>query len=85
VFTGVICVYAGPMTDEDWQKYLLAKLDEWLATDNLTRDDLYKHMGMTPTTFMNWRETGFIPRETKLLWLILDDVLWNRIHGADLD
>ena len=79
VSTDAIIGYAGPMTDEEWHRAMLKKLDEWLAMHKLNRPKLFEHMYMSPETFIQWRETGFVPKEPRLCWVIFDDEIYNRI------
>lgn len=72
------------MTDEEWHKTMLAKLDEWLnfkGDKKRDRPSLFDHMNMSAETFCQWRTTGHVPRETRVLWLILDEDVWERVHG----
>ena len=74
------------MTDQEWHTFLLGKLDAWLHWDGdkSDRPELFDHMGMSPETFFQWRETGHIAKETRILWVLFDDEVFERIHGSNV-
>lgn len=71
------------MTDEDWHKAMLSKLDEWLhwKGDKSKRPSLFSHMYMSPENFIRWRETGFIAKETRICWVVFDDEICRQAWG----
>lgn len=74
------------MTDQEWHTFLLGKLDEWLHWDGDRRDrpDLCDHMNMNSESFIEWRETGIVPKVTRILWVVLDDNVFERIWGESV-
>lgn len=73
--------YAGPMTDDEWNSAMLAKLDAWLADSPYKRRTLLDHMGMSAETFIQWRETGRVAKETRIFWVVFDDEICRRVWG----
>ncbi len=71
------------MTESEWHAYALGRLDDWLSRRwDPARKPLFEHMGMSPQSFMQWRETGIIPKETRILWVIFDDAVFERLWGT---
>jgi len=71
------------MNDAEWHTFLLGKLDEWLGDDSRpTYDSLLKHMKMSAEDFISWRETGYVPKVARLMWVIFDDECYDKIWGA---
>jgi hypothetical protein len=69
------------MDDHEWNIAMLSKLDDWLNNSPYARKPLLQHMNMSAEGFIKWRETGVVAKETRLVWVIIDDEIWNRIHS----
>lgn len=61
-------------TDEDWNLAMLQKLDKWLAHPQ-PKPKLPKYMHMNVDGFIHWRQTGIVPKETRILYTIFPEFL----------
>lgn len=61
-------------TTEEWDRAFKARLDKWLALPS-PKPHILRYMHMTTNGFIMWRETGIVPRETRILITIFPEFL----------